>query len=200
MRERRARVLRGTGAALLASVTAAGSHTLAGGFRPSVAALLVSLVFGSLLCIWLVGTRLTLRSTVLCVVAAQGVFHALFEFLGSGGASVTAESAHVHAAGDLSVSFSGGMGEHMSHWMLVAHLVAAAVTIVGLRLGSRGFARILGCARVRAARLLAILRLTPLPAPPRVRASASRAVPVLTGRGRGHPQVRRGPPLGLPIA
>ena len=155
MTTRWARFFRGWIVASFATLVAALSHTLGVAAAPSALAVGVSLAFAGMICVALAGrTVSTLRLTI-AVLLSQIIFHALFSFGGPGGTLTTDASAtaglHGHAiVGGLSDTAGLDLA-HVGHagWgMWLAHLAAAAVTIMALRYGERAFWGLLANARL----------------------------------------------------
>ncbi len=139
------RVARGGIAALVSVFVAAFSHALAGGQFPGIGGLLLSLSLSTLVCIALAGRKLRLAGLSVSVLLSQGMYHWLFGGM-SGAAistSVTSQVGHSHLA-DSSLQVSAAHA-HASTEMLLAHMFAAAVTVLVLVFGER---TVLAIARV----------------------------------------------------
>lgn len=144
MSTRWARFARGWLVALVSTLIAAASHTLAGG-PPSALALVLSLAFAGMLCVGLAGKRLSRIRLAASVVGSQVLFHQLFASLGSSG---WAPAAHGHG-GIETAGALGLTGAPASPWqpsstsdalgMLTAHALAAVATFLLLRSGERSF-------------------------------------------------------------
>lgn len=196
MSDRAVRTLRGVGAAVVCTLTAALSHSLADGHMASGFAVVVALTASVFVCIALAGRRLSPGRLALAVVLSQGAYHAMFAFAPAGAVTVTTHSsaAGVHAAHtiiglDMDVAASA---HHHGAMMWLAHLVAAAVTFWALRRGERTAIALLELLRV------AVDHLVRVPEPvslPRRRAAAFRVrwappnAPVLSSCSQ------RGPPV-----
>ena len=134
---------------MFATFVAALSHTLAGGDPPGWLAVTISLAFSGPLCIALAGRKYSLWRVTASVVAAQAVLHLLFSIgmssTGSPASPRPTGAASHHEAVDpstaLSTSADGLLAAHpaihFSAWMILAHFVAAAVTIMAIRHGVR---------------------------------------------------------------
>ena len=191
MGARWARVARGWSLAAFATFVAALSHTLAGGDPPGLLAIAVSLAFSGLLCTALAGRKDSLWRVVVSVVAAQAVLHALFSLGTPSSGSIaslrpTAAVSHHGAAGSSTSSLSSSADGllaahsaiHFSAWMILAHFVAAVITLVAIRHGDRAM-HLIG--RVISLQFRALTRVaeTPVISPDGDRASRM-PVPILT--------------------
>ncbi|EPR76941.1 Cytochrome c-type biogenesis protein DsbD, protein-disulfide reductase [Leifsonia rubra CMS 76R] len=78
MHTRALRVLRGSAAALFATIAAAFSHQLAGGIAPSVFGIAVSLIISIAVCTLLAGRTVSFVRLTVATVASQTMYHALF--------------------------------------------------------------------------------------------------------------------------
>ncbi|MDF2917776.1 MAG: hypothetical protein K0S70_1993 [Microbacterium sp.] len=130
---RRARALRGTASAAIATVFAATAHTISGGLAP-LWLIVVATVLAAPASVWLVGRAPSAWRTGLVVLASQGLFHTFFSIAGS--ADPTAPLVHVHggtltALAPLPHTHASGMN------MTATHVVAAAVTVATLVAGER---------------------------------------------------------------
>jgi len=152
MHSRSARAARGAVVALIATLVAAFSHTLAGGVPPSVFGLTASLVLSIAACTLLTGRTLSLPRLTASVAVSQAMFHALFGTLGTPTAV-----AHEHAP---TLADAPASAEHAE--MLLAHIAAGLVTLVVLRYSERAFWGVRETARL----LLARLTVAPLPVVP----------------------------------
>jgi hypothetical protein len=136
---RHLRTLRGAAAAWVATVVAATSHTLAGGGAPSPALVGVIGVLAWPVGIALVGRRLSPWRVGSAVLAAQVLFHAAFAMTSGTvptGTQHTAAAAHAHHA----ALFTGAATSAAFSFdapMIAGHILAAALTVVGLYLGER---------------------------------------------------------------
>lgn len=192
---RRARAARGALAAAIAIATAATAHTLAGDGAPPVWLLLAVTALAAPLAVWLAGRALSTWRTAAIVILSQTLLHAAFAAVGTGSGAMdavvpNASLGHAHAvtgvaptapamshAGATATGLAPALhGLHVADApMLVAHALAAAVTIVLLVHGER-LARALG----RGIRRL----LTPVPAhlalpcAPRLRPRAAHRAPI----------------------
>lgn len=137
-----ARLLRGWGAALVATVVAAGFHTLADPGHhddgPSPLVILLTLALAGPLCTALAGRMLSWTRLSAGVLLSQGLFHALYS-LGSGTVTGSAGPAagHSHHAQHLVVASGPPPTVDAAPAMLLAHVLAAAVTLLLLRQGER---------------------------------------------------------------
>ncbi|MFC6356722.1 hypothetical protein [Luethyella okanaganae] len=165
-----ARFTRGWLVAGTATFVAALSHTLGGGSVPGVLPVVISLAFAGMVCIGLSGRTLSLWRLTVSVVASQAVFHTLFS-LGAqvsgavGDAGFAASAAHhltqpeiarqlastvPSAPSGLSDTGAGMAGMNHGDTMVVAHIVAAIVTIALLRRGEGALLRLLELAHLGA--------------------------------------------------
>lgn len=137
---RSSRVVRGSAAAWFSTFVALLLHTAAGGEMPGMVGIAVPLAFSSLICIALVGRRLSLTRLSLAVAVSQVLFHGLF-VLGSGqGRSAasgadTALGAGAHGSHGGAIVLDATTTTHFQHTdgaMWVAHLVAGVVTVAAL--------------------------------------------------------------------
>ncbi|PPF26009.1 hypothetical protein [Rathayibacter rathayi] len=134
---------RGISAALAATATAAASHTLAGAETPAPAILALAAAFAAVVCVLLSGRQLSLPRLTASVLLSQIAYHGLFLVTGSGGEvsviGTTGSAAHFHDGSTIELITGGG--GHAAHGpvMLVAHLVAAGLTIAALRHAERLF-------------------------------------------------------------
>lgn len=142
------RVARGTVAAVLSVFFAAFAHSLAGGALPGIAGIALVITFSVIACIAFVGRRMPRTRLAASILVSQAMYHWLFGSLGTldaAAAPAAGPLGHVHNApvdfGSLTVP------THDHGDMLLAHIVAAAVTFGVLAFGERSRA-----AAVRAAR------------------------------------------------
>ncbi|TFD53347.1 hypothetical protein E3T55_05675 [Cryobacterium frigoriphilum] len=157
MTSRWARFARGWVVAVFSTLVAALSHTLGGGAAPSALAVAVSLAFAGMICVGLAGRTVSALRLGLSVVLSQVIFHTLFSFGGAGGALAVDVAAtaglHGHLA-EPAVSIVPGAATAIAHAghagaaMWLAHLAAAAVTIIALRHGEQAFWGLLANARL----------------------------------------------------
>ncbi|NQX12607.1 hypothetical protein HQQ80_13280 [Microbacteriaceae bacterium VKM Ac-2855] len=144
MQTRWARFARGWLAAVVATTTAAASHTLGGGQAPAFAAIALALAFAGMLCVLLAGKTLSVLRLSASVLLSQLGYHLLF-LLAPGGVAVEASgqaAMHQHGAAEtVLLSTDAGMAAHAGHdlGMYLAHALAAIVTVVALRHGERTF-------------------------------------------------------------
>lgn len=154
------RLVRGWAGALIATVIAAGSHTIASHGHPdagpSPLVWILTLALAAPVCTALAGRMLSWTRLGLGVLLSQGVFHALYSWgpgttpvlVDSAGVSATAGHAahtvhgHAHHLAAVPVATpAGGAAEVATaapeQTMVVAHLAAALVTVVLLRTGER---------------------------------------------------------------
>ncbi|AGW42570.1 hypothetical protein O159_26600 [Leifsonia xyli subsp. cynodontis DSM 46306] len=152
MSSRGARVVRGFAAAGVATLVAALFHVAGGGQAPSAVALTLSLTFSSLACIALAGKRLALWRLALSVLLSQFLFHALFSLSPSESFSGMPAGGHFHAGMHLTLLPGAATDPALvvEGWaMWLAHIAAAALTIVVLRHGEHTFWAVCGFASYR---------------------------------------------------
>jgi len=131
---RPSRVLRGLGAAGLATFVATVLHVAAGGDAPSSATLGLTLAFSTFACVALAGRRPGAWRTALSVVVSQVLYHLLFSLDPGTALTRPLPLGHTHTAMagmDLPTSVTGSVDAPM--WG--AHLTAAILTIAGLLAG-----------------------------------------------------------------
>lgn len=126
--------MRGAGASAASTIIAAVSHTLGGGAAPHPLLVLALLVFLTPLAALLVGPRASLRRLSSAVLVAQSIFHALFVVLNATAAPSDLGTGHHHAL--VLPAITGAAPDVAPDAaMLVAHLVAAVLTVAWLRRG-----------------------------------------------------------------
>lgn len=183
------RVLRGTLAASLATFTALLFHIGGGGVAPALIGIIAPLVLSIVTCTLLSGRRLSVLRLTVSVGVSQLLFHALFT-LGSP-STMQIVSDHAHHGGP--VTIVGVAHLHASDdAMVIAHMIAAVLTVAALHIGDRVLAR-LGSLVFS---IVAWVIRTPVPAnvsPPR--SARPEAHTVLLPLGVHTPTLRRrGPP------
>lgn len=158
MTTRWARFARGWVVAGISTFVAALSHTIGGGAAPGALAVIVSLAFAGIICIGLSGRTLSLWRVIISVLTSQLILHGLFSLGAPGGLLQPGTAgAHQHGAvagalvdgaiADGAIGSAHAAGSHgASMWL--AHLVAAAVTIVALRHGEAAFWSLFANARM----------------------------------------------------
>jgi hypothetical protein len=131
VQQRQRQVIRGLGAATVATTVAATSHGIADGAQPSVAGLILAIVFAAAVCIPLARTRMPLPRLTAAVTISQLGFHLVFSYLGASGTAVATS----HHGG---VEFAAGApAQHSTPLMWILHTCAAIATIAALRHGER---------------------------------------------------------------
>lgn len=172
--------VRALSAASAATFTALLSHLAGGGAAPDPLGVIVPLLLSLLVCSLLAGRRLSLPRLAISVVASQALFHGAF-VLGAPGA-------HHHAVG-------AGM------W--IAHLGAAAVTVLFLYRGEQAILRLREVAERFVAwaahRLDAPIAVPVARKPAEPHGDAIRR-PALLSQCEGSTLTRRGPPTQRPNA
>ena len=203
MAPRWTRFARGWLTAGFSVVVAAFSHVAGGGAEPGALGVVLALAFAVPLCIALTGRRASLLRLAVSVAASQLAFHLLFSLGGGVGSGASSAGGHhsplvvTAAPPDLLAAPGGHHMAMVGGLMWVAHVVAALVTVVGLRWGAHCLERLAvvavhGLARVRRVLVGAVPTVS---AGPRLR-------PVVAVPGRRAPPLRaigarplRGPPL-----
>jgi hypothetical protein len=135
MASRGARLSRGSLVAVFAVLTAAVSHTVAGGEPPSMQVVALAIAFALVACVPLAGRRRSIFSLAAMVGLSQLLLHGLFALFGSGG-DVAATGGHHGAA--LLLDSSGPIATphpDMAALMTIAHAIAALATLVLVRFG-----------------------------------------------------------------
>lgn len=199
MGTRWARFARGWLAALFSTLIAATSHSFAGG-RPGTLAVVLSLAFAGMLCVGLAGKKPSAWRLAVSVVGSQFLFHQLFSYLGDPGWS--AATGHVHGAIGTVAEFAVVTGpawhpasSNGAAGMLVAHLVAAAMTFLLLRHGERAFWALSTNARELVRQLLFPARPGPVAVDPTTAPELAGTTDIVAPRSRIRSvQHRRGPP------
>jgi hypothetical protein len=138
MAQRHHRALRGAGAAWIATILAATSHTLAGGGAPAMELVAALGILASPLAVAMVGRRLSIWRLTAAVLASQIMFHAAFAMTAgmTGSDHAPPGTGHVHHAA-LAVDPSSGVFALPDIAMMLAHAAATVVTIAALYGGER---------------------------------------------------------------
>lgn len=174
MNPRAARTLRGTAAGTVATLVAAASHGLGGGGLPGVAGLSLALAFSVIVSIALVGRRVPAVRLAASIGISQLAFHVVFSTLGGAGEVIVHGGHH----GTVHVTTAAESVTHASSLMVLAHIVAAVLTVLALARGERAIIGLRNTARML---LHAILEpaptVIPLPTPSRRPATAALLVP-----------------------
>jgi len=177
-------------------------HVAAGGALPTPAVLVIALVLSMPFAVLLIGRRLSIVRLAGVVVAAQAEFHTLFGFgvgtglgagegLGAGGHGMHGAAAQLSAV-QVQLSAAGSPLGPVRGGMTASHLLAAAVTVLALRLGEGAFWALAALATWRVRRMLTV-RLQVLSAAP---FPADRLTSPLVSQLLGWRAVRhRGPPI-----
>lgn len=126
MQSRAARVARGSVAGAFATAVAAVAHGLADGAAPSTLAIVVGLVFATLLGTLAIGRRRSIPRLVIVAGGSQVAFHLVFASLTPGTATVVGH----HATGMIAAPATH---HAVDPTMWAAHAVALVATIVFLR-------------------------------------------------------------------
>lgn len=131
---RRPAVLRGFAAATVAIFVALAGHVTGGGEMPGLLGIAVPWVLSFMVSVLLAGRRLSVIRLSISVALSQFLFHTLFVL---GAITPTMSSGHVHGAVALppEAAFLGTGSPSGSMWL--AHIAAAAVTVLALHRGER---------------------------------------------------------------
>jgi hypothetical protein len=190
------RAARGAAVAAFATFVASVAHTVGGGSAPGPVAVLLALAFSAPLAMLLAGARARLVRTSLSALIAQSALHLCYALGGAPVASPASADPHVgHGASvQLDAVLTGPVVDHGHALMPMAHLLAAAVTVIALALGDDVFDA------VSRSVLMFVRRLTTIPAPAIVtpfglHAAADR--PRLTGALLHATLGSRGPPSAV---
>lgn len=186
MDTRQVRALRGTAAAVVATLVAATAHTLSGGGAPHPFLVVSVAALASPIAVWLAGRRPAWWRTALVVTGAQALFHGAFALAGDARPLVPS---HAHLSHQVPASAVGASPDG-DPAMIVGHVIAALVTIMAVGHGERLLQRLGRGIRHLAARVTAAL-----PAPlalPRTIATAD--APPRPQRHHRFALSRRGPP------
>ncbi|WP_293695811.1 hypothetical protein [uncultured Agrococcus sp.] len=186
MEHRHLRALRGAITASFATFVALMSHIAAGADVPGALGIIVPLAIALPVCTLLAGRKLSLLGLSASVVVSQLLFHALFMF---GTATLTIQSGHAHhgapIAAETVAQGSGAVHDH-SHFlfadspaMMLAHALAAAVTVAGLFYGEVALRAILRIGRRVMGFARAALVLVPVPEKP-----DALSIPIVTEQPR----------------
>lgn len=193
---RSARALRGGAFALVATVSAAAAHTLAGGGAPSALFCFFLAALSAPAATALAGTKPALWRTASAVGGVQALFHAAFATAGDLGAW-DAAAAHVHGAAPALPGPAGAAPGSGWAFMTVAHALAAAVTMLAVHRGERTLRAVLGWILPRMLRRFAV---APAPVRPGTATTMSASVPLPRPRPGAAAVTRRGPPTALASA
>ena len=193
MTTRWARFVRGWVTAGFAVFVAAFAHVAAGGHAPDWLAVAVSLAFAGILCVPLAGKTLSLTRLTISVAGAQAVFHTLFALSGGQGGAIT--SGH-HGTVTFTATQLAEHGSDGAQPMVLAHVIAAVITIAALRFAETAFWGIVALAKAGMPRLR-VPTLVPFAAPAPAPAPERDLVPTRL-RELAASVSRRGPPALLP--
>lgn len=210
-------LIRGTGAAAIATFAALFAHVIGGGAMPGPLGIAVPLLLSLVVCVLLAGRAPSLWRLSASVIASQTLFHALF-VLGTpvaAGAQAALPSTphHHHGGAQLTVAPEAAasvarVSEHtlaLLHGdlaMWVSHFVAAVVTILFLARGEQAIRRLRALAERfgtwLGSRVPAPLHLTVVPRPAAVHAVEASGWSILS-QLQGSSLQRRGPPFTVRI-
>lgn len=147
MHTRAMRVLRGSAAAFFATFAAALSHQLAGNVIPSLFGMAVALVISIAVCTLLAGRSVSFVRLTIAILASQAMYHALFSSM------LAPVGVAPHDMSAMSLSFATATASASSA-MSLAHVAAAATTIVMFRYAEVALWSLLTTARLFISRLL----------------------------------------------
>ncbi len=156
MTSRQLRLLRAATASGGATLVAAASHTTAGGAAPhpllvvAVAILLVPLAA------LLIGARISRARTALTVLTSQGLFHLVFQLLGTPTGTAT-PAGHQHHL-DLAALGPAVATAAPDSPMLVGHIVAAILTTALVCHGESSVRAVVGWVQARLRHAVAVFR------------------------------------------
>ncbi|GAA1856801.1 hypothetical protein [Brevibacterium marinum] len=206
MKDRRQRALRGSLAASFATFVALTSHVIGGGSLPTMMGLIVPLVLSTLVCVLLAGRQLSLWRLSASVGGSQALFHLLFMVFtpkasAAAPAAVFERHALRHTGHHESMGPMGSMGgtesamhAHTSTPMIVAHMVAAVITIAMIYFSESLPSRLWEFGRLIIRALMPVhLGLHTVPEGPRSMVAVTQAIPRSLGVLRS-PVLKRGPP------
>jgi hypothetical protein len=194
------RVARGSAADTVSVFVAAFSHSVAGGSLPGVTGIALCLALSVLVCVALTGRCLPLARLAVSVAISQAMYHWLFGALGSGAvfASGGRMPGHVH---DVALAIPAAAPHaHTAGDMLLAHIVAAIVTILLLAFGERTLTATANYARTLVIALLPALPDAPaVPTPARLLPTRLRVADPLPRRVDHSGLRHRGPPAASAV-
>ncbi|KQZ10724.1 hypothetical protein ASD23_00710 [Agromyces sp. Root1464] len=184
-----------------AIVSASLAHTVGGGAPPGVVTIALALAISAPFAMVVVGGRCSTPRAVFAAVGAQLALHALYSLTPRAGtgtvAPAPAAGSHHHGSGS-AMMFSAGAPVHDEHFgpaMLVAHSVAAILTIFAVALADRMHEAVRFAARgVDIARIVLTAPLVPpltahvVPAAPRVVGADASSLLCTALRYRGPPR------------
>ncbi|MBM7412333.1 hypothetical protein JOE38_002156 [Clavibacter michiganensis] len=145
--------MRGLVTAAFAILVAMLSHMAGGGHAPGAVGLVLAAALAVPTCVLLAGRTVSTTRLSLAVTGSQGILHLLFSV--GVPTSTTMQvigghhgmGGHVVTDGSASADMVGMGAMHAGSSMWIAHLGAAIVTIVAMRLGERAFWDVLALAR-----------------------------------------------------
>lgn len=154
--------MRGTAAAVIATLVAATGHTLSGGGAPDPLLVAAVACLAAPFAVLLAGRRSTLVGTALVVSGAQALFHGAFALVDDARPLPGTGHAHVPIpAADLAAAAAAAPAEPSA--MPLGHLLAAVVTIAAVRHGEQLLRRLSRGILRRTSRHLPVLRQTAAP-------------------------------------
>ncbi|MEF3402222.1 hypothetical protein [Agromyces sp. CCNWLW203] len=143
---RGAQVARALAVVGTAIVSASLAHTIGGGAPPGFVTIALALALAAPFAMLVVGDRRSTPRAAFAAVGAQLALHALYSLTPQAGSitvgpasALGAGQPHLHG-GDAAMLFSAGTPVHDEHFgpaMLVAHAVAALLTVIAVALADR---------------------------------------------------------------
>jgi hypothetical protein len=197
---RGAQVIRALAVVGTAILFASLAHTIGGGTPPGLVTIALALAFSAPFAIVIVGSRQSTPRAALAAVGAQLALHALYSLTPRMGLVLTAPAPvhphdHSSAAGFVVTAGNPMHEEHFGPAMLVAHVVAALLTIAAVVLADRvhGALSFVAAGIRRARVVLATPLVRPLrahlaPSAPRVVGAAATSLLCTALRYRGPPR------------
>ena len=205
-------LLRGYGAATVAVVPAAVSHGIAADEAIPALAIVVSIVLAAVVCVPLVGRRVSRARVAAAVAASQGVLHSIFAVADGARPAVDVvapvPSAHVHSVdaaaallaadagpgADAALSASAHLAHALAPGMLAGHALAAVATTL---LAWYGMSLARGLVSLSQRAVESIVRVLDLVvrAPGRTAVAVRGTVRRLRARGALRLAAPRGPPV-----
>ncbi|GAA3703677.1 hypothetical protein GCM10023081_45030 [Arthrobacter ginkgonis] len=198
------RMLRGWAAGFVATLFAAIGHFSVSGTLPGFPGMVLAFAASGFVCSLFAGRRMGPGRVAAAVLASQGPYHLLFSTPAAMAMDATAHAQHQigqhqighHGHGQpalqvaLDATFDAGAAGGAAMWL--AHLAAAALTVLAVSRAERFVWMLAGLLGARLVRLFRLL--LPVAAPPRPRPDSRREPATLPGRPAARPIARRGPP------
>ncbi|GER23953.1 hypothetical protein NCCP1664_24480 [Zafaria cholistanensis] len=193
------RMLRGWAAGFVATLFAAIGHFPVSGTLPGFPGMVMAFAASGFVCSLFAGRRMGPGRVTAAVLASQGPYHLLFSAPAAMAVDAAAYAQHQaghHGHGQpavrvaLDAAFGAGAAGGAAMWM--AHLAAAALTVLAVSRAERFVWMLAGLLGVRLVRLVRLL--LPVAPPPRPAPASRREPAALPGRPAARPIARRGPP------